>query len=197
MADPDHVAELDEFDVMMVRLYRGGILLSAAGLLLMTVSQFRSVEALGFLGGLDPLLEGRVPLVVLCFGVALIVVNLHLYDKKIRWMIRMSGWMGALLLLGSSHDLGTATPLVEMAGIGFLFVCLSAIALKEQMCFQLTGLRLVPLLLVLALVPMLAKANIAAGALLAAVGVLYMSLAIAKLRMPLHYDIGDKGRYDA
>lgn len=196
MADPEHIAELDEFDVMTVRLYRGGILLSALGLLLMTLEQFRSVDAASVLSVFDSILVGRSPLVLLCFGIALIVVNLHLYDKKVRWMIRMSAWMGGLLLLGSNHDLETVRPIVEMAGIGFLFVTLSAIAMKEQMCFQLTGLKLVPLLLVLALIPMLTAAHVAAGALLAAVGVLYTSLAIAKLRMPLHYDIGDKGRYD-
>ncbi len=196
MADPDHVAELDEFDVMTVRLYRGGILVSSLGLLLMALGHFRAVGAASLLSALDPMLEGRLPVVVLCFGIALIVVNLHLYDKKIRWMVRMSGWMGLLLLLGSSHDFETAQAVVEMAGIGFLFVSLSSIAIKEHMCFQLTGLRLVPLLLVLALIPMLTDAHVGAGALLTAVGVLYMSLAIAKLRMPVHYDIGDKGRYD-
>jgi uncharacterized integral membrane protein len=196
MADTDHVAELDEFDVRTVWLYRVGVLGAAMGLLLMAVAQLRQAEVMSFLGALDPVLTNGTPVVVLCFGTALIVANLHLYDKKIRWMIRMSAWMGVLLLLGASTHTGSATPTVEMAGVGFIFVCLSSIAMKEQLCFQLPGLRLVPLLLVLSLIPMLTKLAVAAGALLGVVGVLYLSLAIAKLRMPLHYDIGDKNRYD-
>jgi uncharacterized integral membrane protein len=196
MADTDHVSELDEFDVRTVWLYRVGISGAAIGLLLMAAEQLGQAEVMSFLGALDPVLTNGTPVVVLCFGVALIVANLHLYDKKIRWMIQMSAWMGVLLLLGASTHTGSATSTVEMAGVGFIFLCLSSIAMKEQLCFQLPGLRLVPLLLVLSLIPMLTKLAVAAGALLGAVGVLYLSLAIAKLRMPLHYDIGDKNRYD-
>jgi len=196
MADTDHVSELDEFDVQTVWLYRVGIVGAAAGLLLLAAAEFRQVWELSFPDALDPVLTGQTPVLVLCFGCALIVTNLHLYNKKIRWMIRMSAWVGVMLLLAMSESAGAATSTVEIAGVGFIFMCLSSIAMKEQLCFQLPGLRLVPLLLVVALIPMVTGQHVVAGALLTAVGVLYLFLAIAKLRMPVHYDIGDKNRYD-
>ena len=117
---------------------------------------------------------------------------MHLYDKQIRWFIGMTGWFGAVLLFTSG---GPDAPWLYTAGLGFLFVSLSAYALKEQFCFRIPGLRLVPLLLAGALIPLLSGHPAIAGALLLTAGLIYTALIVAKWRMPLHFDVGDKSKY--
>ena len=65
----------------------------------------------------------------------------------------------------------------------------------EQFCFRIPGLRLVPLFLATSLIPLLAGKVAFAGALLLLSGVIYSALAFAKWRMPLHFDVGDKSKY--
>ena len=72
---------------------------------------------------------------------------------------------------------------------------LSGLAFKEQFCFAIPGIRLLPLLL--PLLWLLEWTPFAwATALVALVsGLLLGLLSLAKWRMPLHFDIGDRGRY--
>ena len=116
-------------------------------------------------------------------------------------MIGASAWLGASLSFVGAATSGALSHWVSHAGLGFLFVALSALALKERFCFRIPGLRLVPLLLALSLIPLLLDqgatsgqneggAGIVAAALLAPAAVVYGLLAIAKVRMPLHFDIG-------
>ena len=79
--------------------------------------------------------------------------------------------------------------------LGAALVTLSGLAFKEQFCFAIPGIKLVPLLL--PLLWLLEWLQVAwAAALVALVsGALLTLLALAKWRMPLHFDIGDKGRY--
>jgi uncharacterized integral membrane protein len=177
MADPQHIAELDRFDRGSVRVYRAGLIVSAAGLLLFAAAE---------IGWLDPVLARWV----VCVGAALSIANLHLYVKRIRAVIVVAGWTGLILLLAP-----VPFPLVGLAGLGCIFVSLSGFALKEQFCFRIPFLRAVPLLLATALLPLALGPAPVAAVLLAAAGVLYAILAVAKLRMPLHFDIGDKSKY--
>lgn len=175
MADPHHVPELDGFDRATVALYRLGVVGSAIAL---------GVLAIGAWQGWD-LAPVRAALLA---ATALTVVNLHLYDKRVRWVIGASAWVGAVLVALGGHWPG-------YAGLGFLFVSLSAVALKERFCFKIPGLRAVPLLLALALVPLVLDAGTLAAVVLAPAAVLYAVLSVAKLRMPLHFDVGDRSRY--
>ena len=116
---------------------------------------------------------------------------MHLYAKQIRWFIGVSGWFGAILLVASRGE----TLLLHTAGLGFLFVALSGYALKEQFCFRIPGLRLVPLFLAGSLLPLLFGKPLFAGIPLLLSGLIYSALVVAKWRMPLHFDVGDKSKY--
>jgi uncharacterized integral membrane protein len=175
MANPEHVPDLDGFDRATVSMYRLGVVAAPV--------------ALGGLAWLALRGHDTFPGHVAVLGAtALAVANLHLYDKRIRWVIGASAWVGAALVATGGHWPGHA-------GLGFLFVALSAIALKERFCFRIPGLRLVPLLLAASLIPLLLGQGAVAALLLAPATLLYAALAIAKLRMPLHFDVGDKSRY--
>ena len=185
MADPHHIPALDAFDWLTVRLYRGGIALSAIGLLALAATLATPV-----LSGLRPAAEGAV-----LVGAAASIANMHLYDKRIRWVIGASGWVGAVLLVNSGHGGPTLEPWVHHAGLGFVVVSFSAVAIKEQFCFKIPGLRAVPALLALSLIPMLLGQGPVAAALLGVAGLVYAALAVAKMRMPLHFDVGNKAAY--
>ena len=182
MADPQHVAALDGFDRWTVRGYRAGLALAVVGV--------GGLAAAGFAGA--PVAGPRVVVLV---ATAAIVPNLHLYDRVIRWVIAVAGWLGAVLPAVAAVLPPAAAPWAADAGLGFSFVVLSAVALKEQWCFRLPLMPLVPALLATSLVPLRAGAPGAAAPLWAGAAALLLLLATAKVRMPLRYDIGDKSRY--
>lgn len=184
MADPQHVPDLDAHDILTVRLYRSGLAIAALGLTALTVGL--AIDS--------PALVGPSELLTLA-GTALAVANMHLYAKQIRWVIGAAAWVGAVL-----WALGPALPAplpwwVHHAALGFLFVALSAFALKEQFCFKLGLLRATPLFLATSLIPMVAGSSRVAAVLLAPAALLFLSMAWAKTRMPLHFDVGDKSKY--
>jgi len=183
MADPDHVPEMDTFDQLTVGLYRAGLVAQALGL---------GFVAVGEAGVVARPLTSHVMLA----AVALSVANLHLYDKRIRWTIVMSGWIGAVALAATATASSpTAEALLHYGGLGFLFVVTSALALKERFCFKLPGLQAVPVVLAASVFIGLAGFGMVASGLLSLAGAVVGLLAVAKLRMPLHYDVGDKANY--
>lgn len=195
MADPQHVTELDDFDSGTVRVYRSSIAVGAATLLLAG-----AVHIAGGVGGeVEAIARAWVPLVwtLFVYGTGAVVVHLHLYARKIRWVVHVLAWSGVVLLTASNAVSGDALQFwLQRAGIGFLFATWSAVALKEQFCFRLPWMRLVPWFLAATLAPLCADAWLPAGLLLVASGALLTLLASAKQRQPLHYDIGDKARYE-
>ncbi len=174
MADPHHTPQLDAFDRFTVRLYRTGLGFTTAGVAAMGVALLQGGgprAAVGVLGGL-----------------ALSIPSLHIYDKQIRWVIATSTHAGAVLLLVGDGWVG-------WAGVGCTFVALSGLALKERFCFRIPGLGAVPLLLAGSLLPAATGLSAVAGLLQLAAVVPLVGLVIAKWRMPLGHDIGDKTRY--
>lgn len=180
MADPQHLPELDPHDRLTVRLYRSGLVVAAVGCLATGVSLF---------AGLDAAWVDAIRLSLL-FGTVLAVANLHLYDKRIRWVIVMSASLGAACWAASALH-----PLVGTLGLGLVLVAVSALALKEQFCFRVPGMRLVPLFLATATVGHALQLELVQAVLLTLSGLLLTILAVAKLRMPLHFDIGNKSNY--
>lgn len=182
MADPHHQEPLDGFDRFTVTAYRAGLTVAAAGA--------------GWLGAAlvrgDP---SDLPRWTVFGGVALIVANLHLYHRGIRWFIGAAGWIGALLALGAGLAPDPWAPWIADAGLGFAFVVLSAAALKERYCFRVPVVVLVPPLLAGSLLPLRLGAGGPAGGLQVLAAAVLLLLAGVKWTMPLHYDIGDKSRY--
>lgn len=184
MADPDHVPELDDFDRLTVGLYRVGLVGQAVALALIAAGRMEVVPPT-----LGPL--------VLLATVALSVGNLHLYSKRIRWVIHLAGWTGAVFTAigAGTTPAGLGSTLLVHAGLGFLFVVTSALALKEQFCFRLPGLRAVPAALAVSVATGVLGYDIATAGLVAFAAVMVGVLAVAKLRMPVHFDVGNKSAY--
>jgi uncharacterized integral membrane protein len=182
MADPHHVEELDALDRWTVGLYRAGLFVAAGGVL--------ALAALHWQGAPDG--WGRW---LVLFGVALIVADLHLYDRKIRWTISAAGWLSAVLMVGAAVAGASAGPWLGDAGLGFAFVVFSAVALKERKCFKLPLVVAIPPILGAALLPLRLGFDPPAAIAFVVAGGALLVLAVAKVRMPLHYDIGNKRNY--
>lgn len=176
MANPEVESELDGIDRLSVCLYRLGLSLAALLLLCRGVS----------------LLIGQDLLPTWPWSTALVTASglcglcLHIYDKRIRFVLQGLGWGGLLLAAwGAPEALVLGAALATLAGLAF----------KEQFCFAIPGIRWLPLLL--PLLWLLEWIQLGWAAALAALvsGLLLSLLALAKWRMPLHFDIGDRGRY--
>ena len=177
MANPEHIAKLDGFDQATVVLYRLGLAVATSGVAMLAV--------LSGLGRPD-----APAVLVILLGTLMSVLNVHLYDKRVRWVIVAAAQVGAVLIVaGAWHEL------LGRAGLGFLFVSLSGFALKEQFCFKIPGLRLVPLFLATGLIPLVFGVGVGAAVLFGVASLPMMVLAVAKWRMPLHFDIGNKAAY--
>ncbi|MGF1873073.1 DUF2301 domain-containing membrane protein [Photobacterium indicum] len=167
MADPHIKCELDGLDKLTVLLYRCALTFSA---IIMSIVAWEPTFA--------------IPALVIAALIASSTV--HIYDKRFRWLIQGSGLFAAIWLIS-----GLWQPLA----LGAALFAFSALAIKEYFCFQLKILMLTPIALAgfwFCLVFGQEHISIAfsmSGSILLAV------TAFSKWRMPLHYDIGDKTRY--
>ena len=192
MADPQHQPNLDAHDRLTVRLYRLGLGIGAVGVLVQSawalwLHQWVSMEAERSI---------RMIAMIAACGAALTVANLHLYDKRVRWIIGGSGVLGLwLMAMAGGVEEGPLEHLLFVGGQGFVFVVLSALALKEQFCFRIPGLKLVPLFLAVSIIPALIGNVWLQGLFLIPAGLLLLVLVVAKVRMPLGHDVGDKSSY--
>ncbi len=183
MANPEHIPEMDTLDNTSVRLYRIGLTVSALSLL-------ASAGALLAAPDFAPLCWVGVTA-----GAGLSVANMHLYAKIIRWIIGAAAWTGVVLMLLAAQHEAAVAHWVGYAGLGFIFVSLSAFALKEQFCFKIPLLRAVPVFLASSLLPMVLDRGVLAAPLLALAGGVMLVLAYEKAKMPLHFDVGNKSAY--
>lgn len=194
MANPEHTPSLDNFDRATVRLYRAGLVWVGSLLLATALWGLGLASWLGMSESLETSL--RVLGVCTSGGMGLVVVNLHLYDKRIRWVIPCSAVFGLWLqCVGLALPESIGQHVLCMAGLGFVYVALSAVTLKEQFCFRIPGLKWSPLFLATSLIPgVMGEARIM-GLILLPSAILTLTLAVAKIRMPLGHDVGDKSRY--
>jgi len=192
VADPHVIEDLDGFDRLTVALYRTGLGLSGLGVL--GLSGLYLARALGVSIGRDGL---TAALLGTTMAIALSAACVHLYDKRIRWFIAGCAPLGLALQavgLALPSPFWLAWP-VQVAGVGFALVSLSALAFKEWFCFRIPGLRLVPVLLGLGTLPVVLDWDLGVPVLWGPAGLLVVALTVAKLRMPLTHDIGDRSRY--
>lgn len=192
MANPEHVPDLDGLDRLTVALYRSGLALSALAIAGLAASY-------GLRAALLPPPWWVGPLLMVLAGTAIAVsaANLHLYDKRIRWLLQVAAPLGLAVqavALALPDTWWIAWP-AQTAGLGLGFVTLSGLALKERFCFRIFGLRAVPLFLALGLVPILIDWPLAAPFTLGPAALVLLWLAGAKWTQPLHFDIGDRSAY--
>jgi uncharacterized integral membrane protein len=179
MADPQIEEPLDGFDRLTVRLYRSGLFLFVAALAARVVALLTGTPDLALLH--QGLLTAAA---VASFS------SLHIYDKRFRWVIALLAWLG----LASGRLFGLENAYAEGLSTGLLLAAYSAVALKEYLCFRIFGLPLVPGFLVVATLLRVAGSPLEVWALVP-VAVLMLLLGIAKVRMPLHFDVGAREHY--
>nr|WP_321461588.1 DUF2301 domain-containing membrane protein [uncultured Cohaesibacter sp.] len=168
MADPHIKSEMDWFDYISVILYRLGFVLAAP-----------SVALLPW--------QSDYPARELCFvAAAMCASSLHIYMKSFRLTLQGACWVGLVCAM-----LG-----FPMIGLGGAFITLGGLCFKEYFCFKVPGLPLQPLLLAGLWFALILGALPVAQILAALSALLFFIVSIAKWRMPLHFDIGDKSKYE-
>ena len=188
MADPHHIPTLDAHDVRTVVLYRCGLSLAATSVILGACARLYL-----------PFVDQTVYALALgvSAGISCCVVNLHLYNKTIRWVITSAAsagvWVLALAFVVNNEEWHH---LLIHCALGLCFVSLSALALKEQFCFRIPGLRAVPAFLASSVLFGVMHWPVVHGASLLPAGLLLLVLCVAKWRMPLGHDIGNKAHYE-
>ena len=188
MADPHHIPTLDAHDVRTVVLYRLGLSLAATSVVLGACAQL-------FLPVSDQTMYGLA--LGVSAGILCCVVNLHLYNKTIRWVITSAASAGVwVLAVAFVVEAPEWHHILIHGGLGLCFVSLSALALKEQFCFRIPGLRAVPIFLATSVLLGVMHWPIAHGVALLPAGLLLFVLCVAKWRMPLGHDIGNKAHYE-
>lgn len=184
MADPDFKEQLDILDKISVSLYRLGISLFSLNLLVY------SLLLLGKAGWFNYRSYWEHYIIVgLCISSALCGANIHVYSKSVRTVIAWSSWAGIVIMAAQP------TPLFLATGLGFLFITFCGIALKESFCFQVIGLKFIPLFLVPATFLIMFSFWLPASLLLLISSLILAYLSLQKWQMPLHFDIGRKANY--
>lgn len=181
MADPNIKETLDMLDKVTITLYRLGMLISGLALALLAVQQL-----------FYPLWFKQV-LILIALGAMLQASSLHIYDKKIRWLLVSASWLGCWLL---SISFLTTGLWVAYLSLGAFIITFSGLAYKESFCFSLSILKSIPILLVISWGAVILSLNewATAGLLLSAG--LYLYMAWRKIMMPRYYDLGDRSKYE-
>ncbi len=186
MASPEHTPEMNSLDNMTVAFYRTGLSIAAVAALIYSIERIIGVQILGVFY-----------LPIFAAGIALASADVHLYDPKFRWFFPFVSWIGFIILAFAYVLKGTTLVSVTLADIslGFFYVGAGMFALKESFCFRIIGLPLVPLFLCGSIFNRLLGFSSAEPYFLLPAAGLLTWLCIAKWRMPLHFDIGDKSLY--
>lgn len=175
MANPEVTSSLDGVDKMTVLLYRAA--LSGAALLLL----FHSLQFYLHIGFNET--HWQLGMVMVA-GIS--AFALHVYDKTIRTLLQGAGWSALLLgALDAPPSWVFAACCVLLAGLSF----------KERFCFAIAGIKWLPLLFSLLWLCEWMPWPAAAALISGITGALLARLCLAKWQMPLHFDIGDKRRY--
>ncbi len=146
MGERSFYQPLTREDRITVVLYRTGIIMSAATIL---ISAVLAVVGLGSAGALNyPAISSglavNVLLLVLYFGVGVSVFFIHLYVGKVHRFLKKMYYV-AMACLAVVFFIGRGNPAVSLlAGAGYspllmipISLCLGFITAKEAFCFQL------------------------------------------------------------
>ncbi|OOF80655.1 DUF2301 domain-containing membrane protein [Rodentibacter caecimuris] len=166
MADPHIQSPMDIWDKITVIIYRLGFIIAAFSILLMT--------------WLPSTAEITVLIAAICCA-----SSLHIYLKHFRLTFQFATWLGLVCYILGWHELALGGALVTLGGLCF----------KEYFCFRVPLLNLQPIFVAILWFAWVFEGGIITRILSIMVGMLMLLLAIQKCRMPLHFDIGDKTKY--
>lgn len=166
MADPHIQSPMDSLDYLTVIIYRLGFVL--AGLMLLCLPFQQTFALFGLL-----------------IASTMLSSSLHLYMKSFRYLFQFTMWIGLLCAIFG----------VEKLAFGAVLLVLGGLCYKEYFCFRVWGLNFQPVFLAALWLFTVLQISWLFIPLALLSGVLTLFLAIQKWRMPLHFDIGDKSKY--
>ena len=166
MADPHIQSPMDGWDYATVIIYRSGFVLAAFSLL--ALSYFPSAALLGIL------------LAATCCA-----SSLHIYLKHFRLIFQFGTWLGLLCFIFGQPQLALGGALLTLGGLCF----------KEYFCFRVPLLNFQPIFVAALWAAFTVEQPLLLRILSFISGALMLILAVQKWKMPLHFDIGDKTRY--
>jgi uncharacterized integral membrane protein len=200
---------INEKDIMSVRLYRGGIVLSALAFILGTVlllvtEGWKNTASTEWIKNHNVLLHTVVWMMVIGTGIS--VVTIHLYIRQFHRLLKILYGVGLaalvlFLVMGITSGRGFLNLLYQTPygtfGFGFMLATLCGIAVKEAFCFgraEAVLFAVVTPVLVLghmfhAFSPFTALMFLCADTLFIVI------FAARKVIMPVDLDIGDKSIY--
>lgn len=185
MADPHLTPTLDGHDRLTVALYRSAFFAGAAATIALAWALWTRDE-----------LTGDFASFWVSAAAALGSANLHLYVKRLRWLVPALAWLGFLALLGAPLLKPRPAEWAVAAGLGLHLVTLGALVFKESFCFRIPGASTAPVLLGAGGVALAFELKLVAAGLLGLGGALTLAVAIGKATQPLSHDIGDRSRYE-
>lgn len=166
MADPHIKSPMDIWDTVTVIIYRSGFILATIFTALLPY-------------------QSQIALPGVLVAAACCASSLHIYLKHFRLLLQMATWTALLC-----HMFG----LSELA-LGAAFFTLGGLAFKEYFCFKIFLLNFQPLFVGLLWFALFFDFIFFSQLLSAICALLFLLLSIQKWRMPLHFDIGDKSKY--
>lgn len=166
MADPHIQSPMDVIDYLTVIIYRSGFVI--ATIMLFLLPYYADIAQLGlFVAGV------------------MLASSLHLYAKLFRVFFQFSAWLG--LLCAIFH--------FPLLALGAMLLVIGGLSYKEYFCFKVFGLNFNPLFVAALWFAVALEWSVLVQILSLICGLLLLVLSIQKWRMPLHFDIGDKSKY--
>ncbi|WP_150540167.1 DUF2301 domain-containing membrane protein [Actinobacillus vicugnae] len=166
MADPHVKSALDFWDYLTVVLYRSGFVVATL-MILWLPYQFEIAQQGLLVAG------------------ALLASSLHLYLKTFRFVFQFAVWIGLLCAIFN----------LPLIALGAMLFTIGGLSYKEYFCFRVFGLNFQPILVAVLWLAIVLEQNLLLQLLSIFCGLLLLVLSIQKWRMPLHFDIGDKTKY--
>ncbi|MCK3657830.1 hypothetical protein A4G18_03670 [Pasteurellaceae bacterium Pebbles2] len=165
MADPHIQSPMDFLDKLTVCLYRTGFVLATISVALLPYHDQAQI--------------GIFAAALLCAS------SLHIYLKSFRLLLQFATWLALFFQIIGLPELALGAALTTLGGLCF----------KEYFCFRIFALNLMPIFVALLWLSVVSQQPIFIMLMSSICAILFGVLAIQKWRMPLHFDIGDKGKY--
>lgn len=166
MADPHIQSPMDFWDYLTVIIYRSGFIIATLMIFLLPYQSELAQKGLLVAG-------------------TMLGSSLHLYLKQFRLIFQFAAWIGLLCAIFNLPSLAFGAMLLVIGGLSY----------KEYFCFRIFGLNFQPILVGILWFAVLFEQTMLIQILSAICGLLLLILTIQKWRMPLHFDIGDKSKY--
>lgn len=166
MADPHIQSPMDFWDYLTVIIYRSGFIIATLMIFLLPYQSEQAQKGLLVAG-------------------TMLGSSLHLYLKQFRLIFQFAAWIGLLCAIFNLPSLAFGAILLVIGGLSY----------KEYFCFRIFGLNFQPILVGILWFAVLFEQTILIQILSGICGLLLLILTIQKWRMPLHFDIGDKSKY--